>query len=214
MLRRIEKRLQAFRLWRTVRTSPRFRRLLGYEQTLWTRKVADEETRKLINTLDPASLSALEISGRVWEDFGFNAYHNVAFPAFDICKEVLDESFDLVIAEHIFEHLLYPYKAGRNVHRMLKPGGHFLLVTPFIYKVHADPHDCTRWTEEGLRHFLAECGFDLNHTRSGSWGNRNCIDATFKREFRLFNRYLHDLTNETDYPMVVWALAKKDDACL
>lgn len=214
MLRRLEKHLQAFGLWRTLRNSPRFRSLLGYEQTLWTRKVADEETRKLVSALAPASLSALEIAGRAWEAFGFSSYKSVHYPAFDICKEALDEKFDLIIAEHIFEHLLYPYKAARNVHQMLRPGGHFLIITPFIYKVHRNPQDCTRWTEEGLKHFLAESGFDIQHTRSGAWGNRDCIEATFKKEYRLFNRHLHDLTNEADYPVVVWALAGKSAAPL
>ena len=193
--------------WSQFKLSSRLRRFLGYEETLWTRKVSDQETRRLISALNPSYLSAFEISGQVWRDYGFGSYRSVDYPAFDICESVLNEYFDLVIAEHIFEHLLYPHKAALNIHTMLKPNGHALIVTPFIYKVHPNPNDCARWTEQGMKCFLSECGFDS--VTMGSWGNRACIKATFTKEYRLFNRHLHSLTNEPDYPVVVWALARR-----
>lgn len=211
MLRWLDRGLRMVPGWRTVRHAPAFRSGLGFEETIWTRKVADEEVRKLIAPLRPETLSALEISGQVWRTFGFGSYRNTAYPGFDIQSETMDEQFDLIIAEHIFEHLPYPGKAGRNVLRMLKPGGHFLMVTPFLYKVHPCPEDCTRWTETGLRYFLAECGFPLEGVATGSWGNRAVITATFRREFRLFNRHAHSLENEPEYPIVVWALARAAD---
>jgi SAM-dependent methyltransferase len=188
--------------------SRRLRAALGFEETIWTRKVSDEQVRQLVAALDPARLSALEISGNVWRTYGFRSHRRTSFPEFDICSEALPEQFDLVIAEHIFEHLLWPYRAGRNVLRMLKPNGYFLIVTPFMYRVHPNPVDCTRWTETGLRYFLAECGFPLEPIVTGSWGNRECIKATWRREFRLFNRHVHSLAAEPEYPIVVWALAR------
>ena len=70
----------------------------------------------------------------------------------------LDDTFDLIIAEQVFEHLLWPYRAARNVHRMLRPGGSFLITTPFLVKIHPVPNDCSRWTETGMKHLLAEAG--------------------------------------------------------
>jgi SAM-dependent methyltransferase len=194
--------------WGRLRHDPAFRSALGFEETLWTRRVPDREVRKLVAGLDPASLSALEISGRVWAEYGFREYERVEFPAFDICADVLPCTFDLVIAEHVFEHLKWPYRAARNVLAMLNPGGSFLIVTPFLYKVHRDPIDCTRWTEDGLRYFLAECGFG-GEIVTGSWGNRRALVATWRKEYRLFNRYLHSVENEPDYPIAVWALARR-----
>lgn len=185
-------------------------RLLGYEPTIWTRKVSDEETRKLIARLRPSELRVLEVSGRVWEHSGFLSYRNTEYPEFDVCEGSLDEKFDLIIAEHIFEHLLYPYRAARNLFQMLTPGGHLLVVTPFIYKIHPNPYDCTRWTPEGLKYFLADCGFPLEGVQVGSWGNRQVIEATFRKEFRRFNRYLHGTENDPCLPVVVWALARRE----
>jgi len=129
------------------------------------------------------------------------------FPAFDTCADALPERFDLIIAEHVFEHIRWPHRAARNVRRMLVPGGHFLMVTPFLYKVHPNPLDCTRWTEQGLRFFLEDAGFPIDRVVTGSWGNRACIEATFRQEYRLFNHYFHSVEHEPDYPVVVWAMA-------
>lgn len=212
MLRWLDRRISRLPGWRTARKNPALRSGLGFEETIWTRKVADEEVRKLVAPLRPETLSALEISGQVWETYGFGSYRRTGYPGFDVQEQALPERFDLVIAEHIFEHLLYPRRAGANVLRMLKPGGHFLIVTPFLYRVHPDPVDCTRWTETGLRYFLADCGFPLDGIVTGSWGNRAVIEATFRREFRLFNRHLHSLRAEPEYPIVVWALAKAPES--
>jgi SAM-dependent methyltransferase len=185
------------------------RRWAGFEETIWSRKAADEAVRHLVGALTPATLSALEISGRVWEHYGFKSYTSVQYPEFDVCEGALPETFDLVIAEHVFEHLLWPYKAGRNVLAMVKPGGHFLMVTPFLYRIHENPHDCTRWAPTGLKYFLAECGFPHDGIRVSSWGNRDAVEAHFRREFVLFNRHLHSMRNDPALPMSTWALARK-----
>lgn len=97
----------------------------------------NKDTTTIINALGPAGLKVLEIS------------------AYDICDRPLDDTFDLIIAEQVFEHLLWPYRSARNVHRMLRPGGSFLITTPFLVKIHPVPYDCSRWTETGMKHLLA-----------------------------------------------------------
>jgi hypothetical protein len=92
---------------------------------------------------------------------------------------------------------------------MVRPGGHFLVMTPFLVRVHAHPTDCSRWTETGMRHFLAECGFPIDLIRTGSWGNLSCVRAELTR-FRKYRRLLHhSLRDQHQYPIQVWALAKK-----
>jgi SAM-dependent methyltransferase len=120
---------------------------------------------------------------------------------------VLDHQFDLIIANQVFEYVLWPYKAARNVCQMLKPGGYFLMTTPFLIRVHAIPYDCTRWTETGIKYFLSECGFPLEEIKTGTWGNRACVKANFKRWAR--RGWFGSLKNEPNFPVSVWALAKK-----
>ena len=151
----------------------------------------------------------MEISaGQFWQNAGFRSFSEKNFPEFDICKDVLDQQFDIIIADQVFEHLPWPYRAAKNVHAMVKPGGYFLITTPFMIRVHDIPIDCTRWTETGLKYFLAECGFPFDQIVTGSWGNRACVKANFKRWAR--RGWFGSLKNERNFPVSVWALAKKE----
>jgi SAM-dependent methyltransferase len=208
LARRLDRLLSRFPAWRRLRADERLRGALGFEPTIWERRVADEQVRRLLAPLRPETLSALEVSGGVWAAHGFRAYRSTSFPDFDLAGEPLSERFDLVIVEHVLEHLPRPGAAARNALRMLEPGGHLLVVTPFLYRVHPDPDDCTRWTESGLRHFLAENGFPFETIVTGSWGNRAIVRTALSRDFVLFNRYLHRLDHEPEAPLVVWALAR------
>lgn len=53
---------------------------------------------------------------------GFAEYISTTYPDFDICEGALPDTFDLVIAEQVFEHLLWPYRAGKDVYDMLDRG--------------------------------------------------------------------------------------------
>ena len=175
----------------------------------WCRVVMDRETLALIQSRKPEKLSVLEISGSFWKDrCRFKDYRTVSYPDYDVCAAPLPETFDLIIAEQVFEHLTRPYLAGRNIHEMLNPGGLFLVTTPFLLKVHEHPVDCTRWTPTGMRHFLAECGFSLENVEAYSWGNRSCVVANLDY-WVPFRRERHSLADEADFPIVVWTLAKK-----
>ena len=200
-------------LWRPHEYKRPFARRLirsvtAADATPWTRVVMNRETRTLVRTLGPAGLSALELSGESWKDFGFKSYRAVHYPEFDICAEPLHELFDLIIAEQVFEHLLWPYRAGQNVLAMLRPGGCFLITTPFLFPVHPAPFDCSRWTTTGMKYFLAECGFPLEDCVVDSWGNRACVNRYMKGRAP-FRRWRHSLRNEPANAIVVWALARK-----
>lgn len=187
-----------------------YQKLIGYNPGAkqWCRVVMDRSTEEMISQLNYRDFTVLEISGRKWKNFGFANYRNEFYPAFDLCNQPLAQTFDLVIAEQVFEHLKKPYRAGKNVFDMLKPGGYFLMTTPFLIKIHPSPDDCTRWSPSGLRFFLEDCGFDMANIQSYSWGNRQCVRANFA-DWVPFNPSRHSLKNEDEFPIVVWALARK-----
>lgn len=179
----------------------------------WARVVMNRRTRLMVESLSPRRLDVLEISGgprSAWSAPGrFRSYTSIDYPEYDVCAGPLRESaFDLVIAEQVFEHLLWPYRAARHVHQMLRPGGHALVTTPFLLRVHGSPVDCSRWTELGIRHLLAEGGFELSCIQTGSWGNRECVLANFA-DWETYRPGEHSLRNEPSFPVVVWALAEK-----
>jgi hypothetical protein len=179
----------------------------------WVRVVMYRECAAWLRALRPETLDLLEISPEApdadpFMHLGFRSVERVGYPDFDVCRDRLERSFDVIVADQVFEHLLWPYRAGRNVHAMLRPGGYFLVTTPFLIRVHDYPVDCSRWTELGLKHFLAECGFPFEGVRTASWGNRAAVKANFSRWASW--RWWRSLRNEPSFPVSVWALARKD----
>jgi SAM-dependent methyltransferase len=193
-----------WRGWRRL-----LRRALGARETHWVRVVMNRETERFVRSLDRAQLDAIELSGERWQEFGFASYRSVGLPDYDVCDGPLEKAaFDLIIAEQVLEHVLRPHRAVRHVWEMLRPGGTFVATTPFLLRVHDHPVDCSRWTELGLKHLLAEGGFRLGDIATGSWGNRAAVRANLG-EWREWIPWLHSLRNEPDYPVVVWAFARK-----
>jgi SAM-dependent methyltransferase len=172
----------------------------------WCRVVMNEATEDLLRKLGPEQLDILEISGDAWSDIGARSYRSIGYPIFDICKEILTEKFDLIIAEQVFEHLRHPWIAARNVYRMLRNGGYFLITTPFLIRIHSEPIDLWRWTPEGLKAFLEDAGFDAIVV--DAWGNRECVIGNFDA-WAWFDPQNHSLRSEPDLPLVVWALARR-----
>jgi SAM-dependent methyltransferase len=177
----------------------------------WCRVVMNREIEGFIQSLDCPHMDALEISGSgSLGRYNFRSYRTTQYPDYDICKEPLArEQFDLVIAEQVFEHVLRPDRAVANVYEMLRPGGIFVISTPFLLKVHAFPLDLYRWTEHGIRQLLESAGFTVLAT--ASWGNRECLWADMRPglDWTIYNPRRHSLHNEPQFAIVVWAFAEK-----
>lgn len=180
----------------------------GYDKQHVTRTVAYREIDRWLDALGTEGLDALEISaGWKWRQRQWGSFTEMNWPQHDICKDVLDRQFDIVIADNVWEHLLYPYRAARNVHSMLRPGGWFVNITPFMIRYHPIPTDCSRWTELGMSHFLEEAGFDRARIVTGSWGNAAAVKANFYRWAR--TGWQRRLPNDERFPVTVWAMAQK-----
>lgn len=182
-------------------------------ETQWCRIVMNRNIESFISSLDCPNIDALEISGTGSQDrYNFRSYRAVQYPEYDVCEGVLEpERFDLIIAEQVFEHILRPDKAASNVLQMLRPGGTFVISTPFLLKVHGAPLDLYRWTEVGIRQLLETAGFTVTNT--GSWGNRDCLLADLTPDMRWtpYDARIHSLHNEPLFPIVVWAFARREN---
>lgn len=182
---------------------------VGYDTTDWIRVVMYRRCFEFIRALGAEKLHALEISGGPqWKrEFNFASYSTTQYPDFDICTQTLDQTFDLIIADQVFEHLPDPASAAKNVYRMLRPGGHFVIATPFLVRLHAVPIDCSRWTEQGMSYLLQGAGFEGQKIKTDAWGNRACMKANLK-SWKRYGWY-RPLRNEANFPLMVWAFAQK-----
>jgi SAM-dependent methyltransferase len=197
--------------WRMRSALKRFKASGASSETAWVRVEMNKATAAFVDRIGPAQLDALEIGGENWKERGFQSYTTIDYPEYDLCDQPYrEEAFDLIVLEQVLEHVLWPYRAVHNIFRMLRPGGWAMVTTPFLVKIHAYPIDCSRWTEMGLKHLLAEGGFDVNLIQTGSWGNRQAVTGGFAQVPR-YRSWQHSLHNEPNFPVMVWAFAQRPD---
>lgn len=74
-----------------------------------------------------------------------------------------DESFDLIIAQAVLEHVLDPFQCVKEMHRVLKDKGLIYAETPFMQQVHGGKYDFLRFTHLGHRRMFRK----FNEIKSG-----------------------------------------------
>lgn len=82
-----------------------------------------------------------------------------------------DGSVDTVLLTEVLEHLERPEDALAECARLLGPGGHVILTTPFTWPLHEEPRDFYRFSPHGLRYIAEGAGFEVVELRalSGIW---------------------------------------------
>jgi len=71
------------------------------------------------------------------------------------------DTFDTVVSTEVLEHVPDPARALREMHRILKPGGHLILSTPMYWPRHEAPYDFFRYPYDGMLHLLEQSQFEL-----------------------------------------------------
>jgi len=62
-----------------------------------------------------------------------------------------NNSFDVILATQVFEHVENIENTLKELARVLRPGGHFLITVPMTGVLHEEPWDFRRFTPYGLR---------------------------------------------------------------
>lgn len=63
----------------------------------------------------------------------------------------VDNTFDVVIALHVLEHVQRPWITAQELERVLKPGGIAIVTVPYVCQVHGFPHHYFNPTPQGLK---------------------------------------------------------------
>lgn len=62
--------------------------------------------------------------------------------------------YDTIILSDVLEHVPDPSLLWQEMTRLLKPGGKVMMNVPFLYWLHAHPHDYYRFTQFALERFV------------------------------------------------------------
>ena len=72
-----------------------------------------------------------------------------------------DRSFDTVLNVQVLEHTPRPAELVREMARVLKDDGLLILMAPFQFRLHEEPHDYFRYSPHGLRELCARAGLEI-----------------------------------------------------
>jgi len=72
-----------------------------------------------------------------------------------------DGSVDSIFCAEVMEHTPHPLKMTAEMSRVLTKGGHLILLVPFIYYLHGEPHDYHRFSPHALRTYAQEHHFTI-----------------------------------------------------
>jgi SAM-dependent methyltransferase len=94
-------------------------------------------------------------------DDGFydSSHIDLVGSAYEVPAE--DNAADALVSSQVIEHLNRPIDAIQEMARLLKPQGLLFLSFPFLYPIHAAPHDYMRYTEHYVNDVLGMHGFEI-----------------------------------------------------
>lgn len=124
-------------------------------------------SRSRSRSFEPSRRSLTEAALYVSVDINRSAKPMVTADAHQL--PFASESFDVVVANNVIEHLQDPACGVAEMKRVLRPRGIVLYTIPFLYPVHEAPHDYTRFTAYGLRRLFREFQLIEVHARGGAF---------------------------------------------
>ena len=72
-----------------------------------------------------------------------------------------DTSYDAIICNAVLEHVGPVDEIMRELHRLLRPGGHLVLTIPFLQPYHPCPGDFRRFARDGMVQLAGQHLFEV-----------------------------------------------------
>lgn len=96
----------------------------------------------------------IEVSGHNHKNSNIDFYYDGKRLPFE------PNTFDIIFASEVLEHVPNHDDIFKEFHRVLKPGGKILITIPFLWGEHEEPYDFIRFTNFGIVNVLQQYGFN------------------------------------------------------
>jgi SAM-dependent methyltransferase len=97
-----------------------------------------------------------------------------------------NSSFDTVFSTQTIEHVEDHQGLVNEAHRLIKPGGFFIVSGPMYWHLHEEPYDFFRFTKYGFKYVFEKAGFEMVEMNSngGMWATtgQSLIHSFMKSE--------------------------------
>lgn len=129
------------------------------------------ELENFLKTLDVKATVVLDVGGKQLPvDKRTKSWDVGLYKVLDLPEYNLDEPFehelkaDVVFCLEVFEYLIQPVVAMKNLAGLLKSTGKIYASFPLIYPVHNEVEfDSLRYTESGIRRIAKKAGLQITH---------------------------------------------------
>jgi len=96
-----------------------------------------------------------------WENSLHSSPHTDVFCDLNKTLPFSENEFETILLMDVIEHIERPEKLWNEMSRILKKRGKVILGSPFLYWIHEEPFDFSRFTEYKLRSFCKENRFEI-----------------------------------------------------
>jgi 2-polyprenyl-3-methyl-5-hydroxy-6-metoxy-1,4-benzoquinol methylase len=128
-----------------------------------------EQLESYLKLLDVNANLVIDVGGAQKPVKGRTKSWNVDnYVVLDVPEFNLDEPFtynvqaDVVFCLEVFEYLIVPTMAMKNIANLLKPGGKAYVTFPFVYPLHNEvPLDSLRYTKSGIVRLANYAGLQI-----------------------------------------------------
>ena len=106
--------------------------------------------------------------GKQWDTIDLAPYKKLTYRGTDPYHyPIASETYDIVLAANVLEHVPKIWTWVREVARIIRPGGIAIVIAPCSWPYHAVPQDCWRVYPDGMRALMEEGGLSVE---IAEWG--------------------------------------------
>ncbi|MEP2550440.1 MAG: methyltransferase domain-containing protein, partial [Marinomonas sp.] len=105
-----------------------------------------------------------------WPSSPHETQHLDVIADLNLPVEIADNQFDTIFTSSVLEHIWKHDVFWDEMTRTLRPDGKIILIVPFMYWLHEEPHDYFRWTRHALTKACEERGLEVVELKSYGGG--------------------------------------------